>query len=201
MSTVLYGFLLLWTHRRIVKLQEPSLHKKTYSDDTRFYSNFLQNVYPSAHSHPHSRSPSHTSHSRQPSHNSHPETIPLSEDDRINQNMALLLSSKNRDSGPSPDAASATFRIDLPEDAEEQRRIAESSELVGTPPTAHQTQDWNNNRGRANSRPDSLSEEAAWLRWDRGRTTQRPSSTGARSNHSRGLSREERRREIELGQA
>lgn len=139
--------------------------------------NYLQNMYPSA-----SRSPS------------APPEIPLSEDDRINQQMAMLL--MKSDPGPSPDASSATFRIDLPEDEEERQRIANSQELVGTPPQAHPDA----SRGRANSRPDSLSEQQAWERWqDRGRTTDRPSSIGARSNHSRAMSREERRREIELG--
>jgi hypothetical protein len=128
----------------------------------------------------------------------HPADLPLTEDDRINQQMAMLL--MKSDAGPSPDAASATFRIDLPEDREEQHRMANSSELLGTPPTQAAQRNWS--RSRANSRPDttdSLSEDQAWLRWDRGRSQNRPSSVGARSNHSRGLSREERRREIEMG--
>jgi hypothetical protein len=118
----------------------------------------------------------------------------ISEDDRVNQQMALLL--MKSDPRPSPDANSATFRIDLPEDTEQLAREARSQELVGTPGQVHTG--WN--RDRADSRPDSLSEQQAWERWqDRGRTTNRPSSDSRRSNHSRGLSREERRREIELG--
>ena len=178
-STTLYGGLLLWSHRRIVKLKEAG-HSRSANlwSDQQFYSNFIQNMYPSA-----ARS------------TSQPPENPISEDERINQQMALLL--MKSDPGPSPDANSGTFRIDLPEDREEQLRMANSSELVGTPPTAHS--DWN--RNRAHSRPDSLSEEQAWQRWDRGRTVDRPSSTSGRSNHSRNLSREERRREIELGVA
>ncbi|ORY16462.1 hypothetical protein BCR34DRAFT_476264 [Clohesyomyces aquaticus] len=179
-STVLYGILLLWTHRRIVKMKEKSSSRsqQLWSEPT-FYSNFIQNMYPST---------------RPPA----PDPqYPLSEDDRINQQMFMLL--QKAEPSPSADAASATFRIDLPEDPEEQRQ-ANSQELLGTPtitpPTAHP--DWN--RSRANSRPDSLSEEQAWQRWDRGRTAARPSSVGGRSNHSRAMSREERRREIELGQ-
>lgn len=178
-STVVYGALLLWTHRRIVKLKEklPSRSANLWSEQ-RFYNNFLQNMYPTA-----VRS------------NSQPPEAPLTEDDRIKQQMALLL--MKSDPGPSPDASSATFRIDMPEDEEEQRRIANSSELLGTPPST--TADYRN-RDRANSRPDSLSADMALDNWmDRGRTQNRPSSVGGRSNHSRNVSREERRREIEMG--
>jgi hypothetical protein len=112
----------------------------------------------------------------------------FAEDDQTKQHLASLL--RRPDSGPSPDAASATFRIDLPEDQEEQLRQANSSELLGSPPATHA--EWNRSR--------ALSEEEAWLRWDRGRTQTRPTSVGASSRHSRALSREERRREIELGQ-
>jgi hypothetical protein len=108
--------------------------------------------------------------------------------------MALLL--MKNDSRPSPDVQSNTFRIDLPEDTEQLERQAISQELVGTPGQVYNG--WN--RDRADSRPDSLGEHQAWERWqERGRTTDRPPSMDRRSNHSRGLSREERRREIELG--
>ncbi|KAF1980110.1 hypothetical protein BU23DRAFT_495390 [Bimuria novae-zelandiae CBS 107.79] len=178
-STFLYGMLLLWTHRRIVTLREleTSRSNNVLYNEPQYYSNFVQNMYPAA-----ARSPS------------APPEPPLSEEDRINQQMALLL--MKQDSGTSPDAASATFRIDLPEDHEQRERIANSQELVGTPPISHP--EWS--RARSQSRPDSLSETQAWERWqDRGRTTNRPASIGARSNHSRAMSREERRREIELG--
>jgi hypothetical protein len=175
-SSVLYAILLLWTHRRIVKIKESSNSRaQNLWSEQSFYNNFIQNMYPSAR-------PSHI-----------PSDLPISEDDRINQQMAMLL--MKTDSGPSPDAQSATFRIDLPEDREERERIANSQELLGTPPTAHQ----DFNRSRGNSRSDSLNEEQAWERWNRGRTAARPASIGASSNHSRALSREERRREIEQG--
>ncbi|KAH7066953.1 hypothetical protein BKA63DRAFT_131670 [Paraphoma chrysanthemicola] len=175
-ATLTYTALLLWTHSRIVKIKEKAGPRQLWSNES-YYSNFVQNMYPTA-----SRAPA-----------ASPEAI-ISEDDRVNQQMALLL--RKSDPRPSPDANSATFRIDLPEDLEQQERIARSQELVGTPGPTHA--DWG--RNRADSRPDSLSEQQAWERWqDRGRTTNRPSSSDQRSNHSRGLSREERRREIELG--
>jgi hypothetical protein len=167
--------LLLWTHRRIIKIKEARTSRSAnlWSEQS-FYTNYIQNMYPATTS----RSPS-----------AQPPEIQLSEDDRINQQMAMLL--MKSDPGPSPDASSATFRIDLPEDQEERDRQLHSSELVGTPPQSYS--DVSRNRG------DSLTEAQAWERWDRGRTQNRPSSSGAHSTHSRGLSREERRREIELG--
>lgn len=122
-----------------------------------------------------------------------PSSVPVNDDDPVNQQMRLLML---RDARPSPDATSSTFRIDLPEDTEERERFARSQELVGEPQPSHVP--WT--RERADSRPDNLSENQAWQQWqDRGRPQHRPSSTDLRSNHSRGLSREERRREIELG--
>ncbi|CAO2652469.1 Nn.00g007520.m01.CDS01 [Neocucurbitaria sp. VM-36] len=178
-ATLVYGALLLWTYRRIFKMKEKSGSSANLWSEQSYYSNFVQNMYPTA-----TRSPS------------RPPEAAISEDDRVNQQMALLL--MNPDARPSPDANSTTFRIDLPEDREEQERHARSQELVGTPGQTHA--DWN--RNRADSRPDSLSEQQAWQQWqDRGRTTNRPSSTSGRSSHSRNLSREERRREIELGHA
>jgi hypothetical protein len=170
--------LLLWTHRRIVKLREQgSSRSHNLYNEPGYYSNFVQNMYPAA-----ARSPS------------APPEAPLSDEDRINQQMALLL--MKQDQGTSPDASSATFRIDLPEDHEERDRLANSQELVGTPPVSHS--DWNN--ARAQNRPDSLGEIQAWERLqDRGRPANRPASIDARSNHSRAMSREERRREIEMG--
>ncbi|KAH8728211.1 hypothetical protein GQ44DRAFT_609709 [Phaeosphaeriaceae sp. PMI808] len=174
-ATIVYGGLLLWSQRRITKKNDNARSRQLWSNES-YYSNFIQNMYPTA------RSPS------------LPTEAHISEDDRVSQQMALLL--KKSDPQPSPDANSATYRIDLPEDRELQERHARSQELVGTP--AQATLEWN--RARADSRPDSLSEQQAWEQWqERGRTTDRPSSSDQRSNHSRGLSREERRREIELG--
>ncbi|KAF1844165.1 uncharacterized protein K460DRAFT_357788 [Cucurbitaria berberidis CBS 394.84] len=179
-ATLLYSALLLWTNRRIVKMREQAGERANLWSEQSYYSNFIQNMYPTA-----VRTPPQV-----------PEAA-ITEDERVNQQMALLL--MKADARPSPDANSTTFRIDLPEDREEQERHARSQELVGTPGQIHT--DWN--RNRADSRPDSLSEQQAWQQWQqhRGRTTIRPSSTSQRSNHSRNLSREERRREIEHGGA
>ncbi|KAL6706066.1 hypothetical protein ACN47E_006168 [Coniothyrium glycines] len=167
-ATLTYGALLLWTHRRIVKAQgQSSSRSANLWSEPSYYSNFVQNMYPTA------RSPF------------QPPEAGVTEDDRVNQQMALLL--MRSDSRPSPDANRATFNIDLPGAREEEERHARSQELVGTPGPIH-------------TRPDNLGEQQAWERLqDRGRTTHRPPSAGAGSSHSRNLSREERRREIELG--
>jgi hypothetical protein len=177
LGTLLYGVLVIWTYRRIVKnKQGTSQHTNLWSEQS-YYSNFLTNMYPTA-----IRSPA------------QPPEAPVTEDDRVNQQMALLLA--KTDARPSPDA-NATFRIDLPEDREQLNRHMRSQELVGTPVQTHVG--WNA-RDRADSRPDSLGEHQAWRQWqDRGRSTDRPASTGGHSTHSRNVSREERRREIELG--
>ncbi|KAF2123455.1 hypothetical protein P153DRAFT_380084 [Dothidotthia symphoricarpi CBS 119687] len=156
-ATLLYSGLLIWQHRRIIHIKAHSRSPENLWSDQTFYTNYVQNMYPTAvTNHTHTRSPP-------PPPPQHP-----TEDDRVNQQMALL---QMTDSRPSPDANSSTFRIDMPED-------------------------------RNGDRPENLSERQAWDHWqERGRTAQRPVSAGAASNHSRGLSREERRREIELGHA
>ncbi|EAT90188.1 hypothetical protein HBI56_045920 [Parastagonospora nodorum] len=175
-ATLTYGALLLWTHHRIVKIAENGGSRQLWSNES-YYTNYVHNMYPTA-----TRSPAAT-----------PEA-PIAEYDPVNQQMALLL--MKSDPRPSPDAHSTTFRIDMPEDREQMERQAYSQELVGTLGQVYA----GHNRNRAESRPDSLSEQQAWERWqDRGRAADRPPSIGQRSNHSRGLSREERRREIELG--
>ncbi|KZM20329.1 uncharacterized protein EKO05_0007037 [Ascochyta rabiei] len=176
-GTILYAALLFWKRRRIARVRKGATQRSNLYSEQSYYENYIPNMYPSA-----VRTAS------------QPPLAPVNEDDPVNQQMALLML---RDARPSPDANSSTFRIDLPEDREELERFERSQELVGTPQQSHNAV-WT--RDRANSRPDSLSESQAWQQWHgRGRTQHRPSSSDLRSNHSRGLSREERRREIELG--
>jgi hypothetical protein len=173
LATLLYGALLAWSYKRSLR-NAHAFSRPNFWSEPPYYNNFIANMYPTAHS------------------PSHPLDAAVSEDERINQQMALLL--QKSDARSSPDA-NCTFHIDLPEDREQREREAHSQELVGTPAQTHV--EWT--RGRADSRPDSLGEDHAWQQWqDRGRTANRPSSTGAHSSQSRNLSREERRREIEL---
>lgn len=167
-ATLLYGALLLWATRRKVKPHDQDDPRGATWSEPSYYTNYVQNMHPTAISSP-SRAP---------------ET-PITDDDRVNQQMALLL--QNQDARPSPDTSS-TFKIDLPGMREEEERRNRSQELIGTPGPAHM------------GTPGSLSVQQAWQQWEeRGRTTDRPVSSSGRSNHSRNLSREERRREIELG--
>jgi len=172
-STLLYSVLLLWKYRRMAKAKEHVEQRSNLWSEQSYYSNFVTNMYPTA--------------TRSPSQLYEP---PYTEEDRVKQQMALLL--HKSDARPSPDINS-TFRIDLPEDREQQERVLNSQELVGTPAQAH--------RNRTDGQPDGLGENQAWQHWQgRGRSTIRASSSGGASSHSRNLSREERRREIELGQ-
>ena len=145
-----------------------------------FYSNFIANMYPSA------RTPT--------------EGPPLTEDDLVNHQMATLL--KKADPGPSPDASQSTFRIDLPEDNEERDRLENSAELLATPRTTHQ---YYSPRIRSTSITNTVNsnhDRSAWERLGqngRGRSDIRPSKSLNSGDHSRAVSREERRREIELG--
>lgn len=179
-ATALYASLLWWKRRHIARRRNAISERSNLYSEQSFYTNYIANTYPTA-----IRTDSRP---RPP--------VPVNEDDPVNQQMASLML---REETSSRDANSSTFRIDMPEDREEQERIERhnrSQELVGTPQASHIP--WS--RGRADSRPDSLGEGQAWHQLQgRGRTQHRPSNSDLRSNHSRGLSREERRREIELG--
>ncbi|RAR07776.1 hypothetical protein DDE82_001933 [Stemphylium lycopersici] len=176
-ATLIYAILCIWTYRRTHKRRQPTEPRSHLWSEEHFYTNFLRNVYPTA-------VPPQT----QPPHVTY-------EHDGVHQQMVRLLQKPEDQASPDPDTT--TFRIDLPGDREEREREQRSQELVGTPAQAHS--DWN--RSRADSRPDSLGERQAWQQWqDRGRAPTRPTSTGTGSSHSRNLSREERRREIEMGQ-
>ncbi|KAI8932698.1 hypothetical protein NX059_010190 [Plenodomus lindquistii] len=179
-ATLVYGSLFLWRTHRIYMSRRPAPPRTTWNDPI-FYQNYNDNMYPTATA----RSPSRT-----PETSAYPH--PTTEDEDVTRQMRLLLN--QRDQAPSPNASS-TFKITLPVDEEQERRDR-SQELVGTPGLVYA----DTSRGRADSRPDSLGEHQAWERWqERGRTAVRPASTGAASGHKRGLSREERRTEIELG--
>ncbi|OCK85045.1 hypothetical protein K432DRAFT_287631 [Lepidopterella palustris CBS 459.81] len=174
-SSILYGILLVWAHRRIVKIRATSTSQtnQMWSDST-FYSNFIQNMYPSV------RTPA--------------EGPLLTEDDLVNQQMAMLL--MKSDPGPSPEASQSTFHIDLPEDREERERMQNSSELLATPSLSHQYS------SRTRSATVNSQDRSAWERPGeslRGRSDIRPSRSQNTGGHSRAVSREERRREIELG--
>ena len=103
------------------------------------------------------------------------------EDERINQQMALLL--QKSDPGPSPDATSATFHIDLPQHSGPAAHAAHYGAQTLPPPLL------------ARSRSDAAEFADAP---ERGRLAVRPVSVGGPAL-GRDRSREQRRREIELG--
>ncbi|OCL13650.1 hypothetical protein AOQ84DRAFT_371977 [Glonium stellatum] len=177
--SIIYGMLLWWTHRRLaqIRAQTNDRPNNTWSDPS-FYQNFIANMYPAT------RAPV--------------EVPPPTEDDLVKSQMATLL--MKADPGPSPDASQSTFRIDLPEDNEERERMQNSVELLATPRTTHQ---YYSPRIRSTSITNTINsnhDRSAWERSGpdgRGRSDIRPSRSQNSGAHSRAVSREERRREIE----
>jgi len=194
-SALVYGFLLIRTHRKIAAVRKQTRSISTHSE-TSFYKNFIANMYPSA--------------------RPNPEAIPLSDEERINQQMAMLL--MKNDSGPSPDASQSTFKINLPDEPDHELssdtpldtatyRSMPSPALTSPRPTRNSVQDYYSSaRGRNGQDPQPA---GAWERGHRGRSTSeltvdynldRGRSAGRDSgDRSRAVSREERRREIEMG--
>jgi hypothetical protein len=65
---------------------------------------------------------------------SQPSEAPITEDDRVNQQMALLLAKTDSPTSPNTNAWASTFGIDLPRDREQHLdKHMRSQELVGTP--------------------------------------------------------------------
>jgi len=169
MSCLAYSLLLLYTHRKISRVRSQSASRTTSAlKDSALYSNFIQNMYPSAVRTPSEGPPPHGT---------------LTDDDLVNQQMAMLL--MKSDPGPSPDASSSTFRIDLPEDRDQ--------ELLGTPGTPGNA--YTVGAGRARSHSNANSPAPQQSVWERGRQMVRNGPKPPRP-----LSREERRMQIELGQ-
>ncbi|KAJ9638244.1 hypothetical protein H2199_006931 [Coniosporium tulheliwenetii] len=184
-SITIYALLFLLNHRKISRLQSsssllggsyaavtPNHAQHTYYSDPNYYSNYMQNMYPAAYT---------------PTEMNPAPSRPVTDDDYIAQQMALLLT--KADPGPSPDAMTETFRIDLPGEGDETpvNQAGGVREYYGRSGSGFlsvgqgqpQRSMWDRMRGRP---------------VDRGRSVER----GGRSDE-RAKSREERRREIELG--
>ncbi|KAF2084061.1 hypothetical protein K490DRAFT_50057 [Saccharata proteae CBS 121410] len=185
--TLIYSLLLIYTNRRISRLRR---HLNSRSQNmwqgSSYYDNWIANMFPSVKSSANNRGVSppmdgYFSHNHTPG-------VPLTEDDMVNQQMAMLL--MKNDSGPSPDASQNTFRIDLPEDSDPEqdspnaRRMRNAHPPASAPnpapvpaPIAHRYGErGSHNRGRSDTRGTPSMETM------------------------RAKSREERRQEIELGQ-
>lgn len=184
-SITVYSILFLWNHRVLSHLQRSSSlsgggsyalapthaqQQHIYYSDPNYYSNYTQNMYPTAYT---PTEPNQAPHSRTPT-----------DDDYIAQQMALLLT--KADPGPSPDAMTETFRIGLPGDGDE------------TP--VNQSGGVREYYGRSKFLTVGAPQRSMWERMtgrpvDRGRAEER----GGSGERERAKSREERRREIELG--
>ncbi|KAF2756979.1 hypothetical protein EJ05DRAFT_501524 [Pseudovirgaria hyperparasitica] len=182
-SSLLYGVLLISTHRKIQRFRKQISSMPNYADshDKNYITNYIKNVYPSA--------------------VNSGTNIPPTEQEQINQHLARLL--MKNDPGPSPEAWQSTFNISLPEDPSHEaggreilhgRRtnthhgLYEPERQIQSPGRST----WNRMAGAIaghRGRSDTLTVQG------RGRD-----ATRSDGDTPRALSREERRREIELGQ-
>ncbi|KAF2999465.1 hypothetical protein E8E13_008213 [Curvularia kusanoi] len=97
-ATILYTCLLWWKRRTVARRRKSASQRSNLYSEQSYYTNYNVNMYPSA-----VRT------------ESLPPSIPVNEDDPVNQQMRLLML---RDARPSPETIS-TYHIDLPEDASE----------------------------------------------------------------------------------
>jgi hypothetical protein len=193
-SAILFGLLALVAQRKVRsmnKQQNTLMYNRSIAgtpttglwQEPNYYQNFIQNMHPTA--------------ARSPASFEAPLTaLPISDEDLVNQQMAGLL--RKTDPGPSPDASQATFRLEWPQGEEDdfdafgrrrQRTFSASGRLLapGGPPPVH----------GARTRSESVQESRSGV-WAKLRG--RPESRGGPASQFRTKSRDERRREIELGQ-
>jgi hypothetical protein len=193
-SAILYGLLALIAQRKIRRMgNQPnySMYNRSAAgtpssslwQEPNYYHNFVQNMHPTA-----IRSPA--------SFDAPLTALPVSEEELVNQQMAGLL--RKTDPGPSPDASQATFRLEWPQGEEDefdafgrrrQRTFSASGRLLapGGPSPMH----------GARTRSESVQEPRSGV-WAMIRG--RPESRSGPASQARAKSRDERRREIELGQ-
>jgi hypothetical protein len=192
-SAILYGMLALLAQRKIgsmSSMQNSSIYHRSIGgtptqglwQEPNYYQNFVQNMHPTA------RSPA--------SFEAPISAFPVSEEEMVNQQMAGLL--RKTDPGPSPDASQSTFRLEWPQGEEDefdafgrrrQRTFSASGRLLAPGnPSSHHT---------ARTRSESVQESRPGV-WAKLRG--RPESRGGPASQARAKSRDERRREIELGQ-
>jgi hypothetical protein len=206
-SAILYGLLALTTQRKIRgmnRMQNPSIYHRSIDEtptrglwqEPNYYQNFVQNMHPTARSPASFEAPlSPFPESAVPQSAVPQSAFPISEEDMVNQQMAGLL--RKTDPDPSPDATQSTFRLEWPQGEEDefdsfgrrrQRTFSPSGRLLA--PGSSQTQ-------HSRTRSESVQESKTGV-WQKLRG--RPESRGGPSSQARAKSRDDRRREIELGQ-
>ncbi|KAL1628297.1 hypothetical protein SLS54_001870 [Diplodia seriata] len=190
--TLTYGIALIYTNRRITRLRErlSSRSNNMWQHNSTYYDNWIANMFPSVKRVSPNYSPPPEQHN-----------IPPTEDDLVNQQMAMLL--MNKDPGPSPDASQSTFRIQLPYGEESDGEHSPNARRNRSM-RHHQHSD---SRGILMSPPPTLHEYYATTRTRSGSYGNGHSYDGRRGRpddrtaggEPRAKSREERRQEIELG--
>ncbi|KAF2423813.1 hypothetical protein EJ08DRAFT_424242 [Tothia fuscella] len=202
-SAIIYGVLALIAQRKVKKIADASNVSAYYRSmagtpstmgryqEPGYYQNFVQNIYPTA------RSPGAASFDA-------PTKPFVSEEDMVNQQMAMLLT-KN-DPGPSPDASQTTFRLEWPQGTEQEeefdafgrrrmRTFSASGRLLTPGSAAAYGSRTGNDSTQQSSNPSTWAKLGRAVGVDRGRLDVR-----GESSHARRKSREERRQEIEMGQ-
>lgn len=186
--TILYAIFLIHTNRRIARLRIhlSSRSHNMWQHNSTYYENWIANMFPSVKR-------------VAPYYSTPPDqyNMPPTDDELVNQQMAMLL--MNKDPGPSPDASQSTFRIQLP--------IGEDSDGEGSPNARRNRSMRHPERGIPMSPPRTLHEYYAVTRQRSGSHGQGASHDARRGRTDsrngggevRGKSREERRQEIELG--
>lgn len=205
--TMIYGIFLIHTNRRITRLRThlSSRSHNMWQHNSTYYENWIANMFPSVKR-------------VSPYYSTPPDqyNMPPTDDDLVNQQMAMLL--MNKDPGPSPDASQSTFRIQLPigeeSDGENSPNARRNRSVRSPPRTLHEyyaatrTRSGSHNQPQPQPQPQPLplplplpqpqsqSQPLPQSSNDgrRGRTDAR---TGG--GEVRAKSREERRQEIELG--
>ncbi|EKG12309.1 hypothetical protein MPH_10614 [Macrophomina phaseolina MS6] len=181
--TLLYGIFLVHTNRRITRLRAhlSSRSHNMWQHNSTYYENWIANMFPSV---------KHVS----PDYSAPPDqyNMPPTDDDLVNQQMAMLL--MNKDPGPSPDASQSTFQIQLPigeESDTENSPNARRNRTVRSPPRTLPVQEF---YGIPRTRTGSHGHGQSSSDPRRGRTDARGGGGEVRAK-----SREERRQEIEMG--
>jgi len=184
-STVTYGGAALWTHRRIKHTTRAPVWPSSQQawQDTTYPQTYVPSPYVGT--------------TRTSEASTMYQAPPMTEDEQVNHQMAMLL--MKTDSGPSPDATQGTFRLEWPPGGDEDEGLGRRNRSRTFSGHNKFLAPGYRNRSGSAVQPQTNS---AWGRIGRviGISVRgRPEDRAAAQRTERARSREERRREIELG--
>ena len=194
-SSFIYGGLALYTHRRINQMSMAPVWptQPVAWQDPNYQQYYASSPYPSV---------SHSVGTELPAKNHY--SPPLTEDEQVTQQMARLLT--KTDPGPSPDATQGTFRLEWPPGGDvDDENVGKLGVRSRTFPNAGNWLAPPTQSRHARNRSDGVEDDrgsSAWSKFgrvvgmaDRGRKATRDQKDAV----ERAKSRDERRREIEMG--